>query len=362
MERRLLLAIVLFGATALAALVVTYRLRQPDMPELRSDFVYAKDGRLELHGERYRFFGVNVYSMLSDSHHRRGFVCGKAWTRAKRDKAMREIRSFGGTVIRLPVYQPYTDSASDFRILDETIALAERHGIRLILVLEGQWGHCSTGEYITPAWYRGGYRSPYDKHRLSYVEYARRIVTRYKDEPTILAWQLMNEAEASSGAIAVGVPDPEALYMFARDMSAEIRRIDPNHLISLGTIDDSRAGMGTVDYANVLQLSTVDLAEGHDYEALQPFPMAMRRCRKIAELAKVPFMIGEVGVSTEEFVPEDRARYLVEKLEAAWDADVDGLLIWSYAAGDGGGFDIAPGDPVIPELRQFARDRGLLPK
>jgi endo-1,4-beta-mannosidase len=362
MEKQLLIGIVLFGAIALAVVHMTSGIERPRPPETRAGFVYAKDGHLQLRGERYRFLGVNIYSFLSSNSWKKGFVCGRPWDRTSRESAMREIRSFGGSVIRIPVYQSYTDSARDFSRLDETIALAQKYDIRLILIFEGQWGNCSTGEYMTPTWYRSGYRFPYADHGLSYVEYVRKVVERYKDEEQILAWQLMNEAEASTGAIAVGIPDPEALYMFARDMSAEIRAIDENHLISLGTIDDSRAGLGTVDYATILQLGTVDLAEGHDYDDIQPYPMNMRRCQKIAELARVPFFIGEVGVSTKQHPHAERGRILMEKLEAAWDADVDGVLIWSYRSHDGRGFDIWPKDPVIPELKRFSRERGLLPE
>lgn len=357
MEKRLLLGIALFGVLGMVLLVMTRNDLVPAAPKTDARFVRAKDGHLVLDGERYRFIGVNVYSLLSAKDRKSGFVCGLPHNRAERESIMREVKAFGGNVIRISAYQPFTDSGTDFRELDQTIALAKQHDIRLVLILEGQWGHCSTGIYTTPTWYRSGYRFPDVEHPISYLNYVERIVERYRDEPTILAWQLMNEAEASAGAVAIGVPDPDALYTFARDMSAVIREIDPNHLISLGTIDDSRAGMGTVDYANVLQLSTVDLAEGHDYDAIQPFPMNMRRCQKIAELTKVPFFIGEVGVSTEEFDTDTRARLLMGKLEAAWDADVDGILIWSYRAGDGGGFDIWPGDPVIPQLQRFTKDR-----
>lgn len=356
MEKRLLIGIGLFGLIGMTMLVMVRNEFEP-LPEKDPRFVHVKDGRLEVDGERYRFIGVNVYSLLSAKDSRSGFVCGLPHNRTERESVIREVSEFGGNVIRIPAYQPYTDSGTDFTELDQTIALAKKYDIRLILILEGQWGHCSTGDYMTPTWYRGGYRYPYGEYPVSYVTYAERLVERYKDEPAILAWQLMNEAEASAGAIVVGVPDPEALLLFASDMSARIRTIDGNHLISLGTIDDSRAGLSTVDYANVLQLSTVDLAEGHDYDPVQPFPMTMRRCQKIAELTKVPFFIGEVGVSTDDFSQEERARLLMQKLDAAWEADVDGVLIWSYRAGDGGGFDIWPGDPILPQLRKFTKER-----
>ncbi len=357
MEKRLFVGIGIFGLISIAVLALRGYEEVPIPPGHDTQFVHNVDGRMMLDGARFRFIGVNVYSLLSAKNHESGFVCGRAHSSEERESVMREVHAFGGNVIRVPVYQPYTDSGTDFTELDETLALARELGIRLILVIEGQWGHCSTGSYMTPTWYRGGYRSPYGGHPLSYLDYTKILAERYKNEPAILAWQLMNEAESSAGAVVVGIPDPEALYAFAHDMSAEIRAIDRNHLISLGTIDDSRAGMSTVDYANILQLSTVDIAEGHDYDAIQPYPMAMRRCQKIAELTKVPFFIGEVGVSVNGRSKDERARLLMRKLEAAWNADVDGILIWSYRAGDGGGFDIWPDDPIVPQLREFTEKR-----
>ena len=63
------------------------------------------------------------------------------------------------------------------------------------------------------------------------------IVTRYRNEPTILAWQLMNEAETkhdlSSSCTANGA---SILRGWAADVSTLVKSIDANHLVSLGTL------------------------------------------------------------------------------------------------------------------------------
>jgi hypothetical protein len=87
-------------------------------------------------------------------------------------------------------------------------------------------------------------------------------VTRYRDEPAIFGWMLMNEAE---GRTAGGQDAAEALYTFTRDMSAYVKALDQHHLVTLGTIGGGQPGMHGANFERLHGLPTIDFADYHDY-------------------------------------------------------------------------------------------------
>ena len=213
-------------------------------------------------GEPFRFVGANMYNAAGDPAI---YQCGPwmsnpdveldAWfARARAD--------FGARVIRFWAYQRYTAGGTDWRGLDRVMRLANKHGLKVIPVLENHWPDCSFGGQKLDAWYAGGYQQPYGEYPLSYREYTRRVVERYRNEPAIFGWMLMNEAE---GKTAGGADAAEALYTFTRDMSAYVKEIDPNHLLTLGTIGGGQPGVHGTNFERLYGLPTIDFADYHDY-------------------------------------------------------------------------------------------------
>ena len=315
------------------------------------EFVTARDGRLYLGGERYRFVGVNVYSLASFPPGSGKYYCGRAHSDQDVADIMREVAAMGGNVIRLSAYQAFTEGGTDFSRLDFVIREAGRHGLRLILTLENQWPDCTAGGYKRPGWYRSGYRAPYGGYPLSFVDHVRSIVSRYRDEPAILMWQVMNEAESVTGW---GVDAPAELLAFAGNMTALIKSLDRRHPVCLGTNSIDRPGTDRDDFAALADVITVDVIDAHDYDDEdEPLPGDIREEQAIAGLAGKPFFIGEVGIPSPPFSRERRAELTRRKLEAAWRADVDGILIWSYRAGDGTNRDFDSRDPLAETVRRF---------
>ncbi|MBI2982470.1 MAG: metallophosphoesterase, partial [Deltaproteobacteria bacterium] len=107
-----------------------------------------------------------------------------------------------------------------------------------------------------------------------YRDYVGNLVAYYRNEPAILMWQLVNEAESKD---INNVPDSPSLYNFASDMSDYIRSLDPNHLINLGTMGTGQPGISGDDYEAIHALPNIDLLEVHDYnreeEALPGSPL-----------------------------------------------------------------------------------------
>lgn len=321
--------------------------------------VTAEGAELRLDGRRYRFLGVNVYSLASFPSEDEGFVCGRAHADDAVRATLAEIEAMGCNAVRIDVYQSFTMGDTDFSrvdlILDEAIA----RGIRVIMTLENQWADCTEGGYKYADWYRTGYRAPYGDYALSFREHVRRIVSRYRDHPGVLMWQLMNEAESRT---TLGIDDPEALMGFTADMAALVRSIDRRHPLSLGTIGVTRPGSGGAFYALLHQTPGIDVVEAHDYHAdTDAMPREVWLSLLTARAIGRPFFIGEVGMDSPPLTPTQRATLISEKLEAAWHEGVSGVLIWSYRSGDGGNKDFHPDDPLAAALRRFSRTRRIRP-
>ncbi|MEZ5954679.1 MAG: hypothetical protein R3C13_10300 [Hyphomonas sp.] len=75
-----------------------------------------------------------------------------------------------------------------------------------------------------------------------YIDYVRALVVRvnsvngraYRDDPTIMAWQLANEPRPGYST-EPGLAVLEAYYKWIEDTSSFIKSLDPNHLVSTGS-------------------------------------------------------------------------------------------------------------------------------
>lgn len=321
-----------------------------------STIVQRRGANLIDQGQPFRFLGVNVYSLASHPPGK-GYECGRTFTDEQLHQTFRDLAAMGANVIRFDAYQSFTASGQDYSRLDRIFRLGRRYGIRLILTMENQWSHCTEGGYKRADWYGRGYQRPYGAYRQSYVDHVVGLVTRYRDEPALLMWQLMNEPESFQ---ANGRPDWAALKRFSDRVTRIIRRIDRRHLICLGSSGVSRWRGGAVWY-RILLNSGSDIGEAHDYglpEVAWP-PVAQESLRTARQSGK-PFFIGEVGIPLEPPLSQaKRASLTVAKMKAAWNHGVDGIMVWSYDANDGTKRDFDRSDRLYREFQRFARGKTL---
>jgi hypothetical protein len=211
-----------------------------------------------------RPIGVNFYSAAGDPEI---FQCGprKEQPEQQLGEYFGRIRAeTGSMVVRFWAFQSYTNGGTDWRALDRVVRLAKEHDLLLMPVLENQWADCTLGGPRDAGWYAGRYRQPDGGYPLSYEEYVRRVVTRYRDEPGIFAWTLVNEAEAKRPD---GSADPDALFGFAEQMSRLVKELAPQQLVTLGTIGRGQPGTANANFERLHALPTIDLVTFHDYQA-----------------------------------------------------------------------------------------------
>lgn len=337
--------------------------REEEPPIPPAGFVYAEGTELRLDAEPYRFIGFNVYGLANDGVI---FGCGPSANNGENpDEYLQalfsNLSSHGVQALRFWAFQSYTDGGTDFSSIDRVIAYAEQYGIKLIPVLENHWEDCTQGdiegEEKSSSWYAEEYRQPYGNYSLSYREFVEKMVTRYGNEPAILIWQLMNEAESE---------DANALYNFTVDVSGLIKSIDQNHLVSLGTIGRGQAGTENENYARLHNIDTIDIVEAHDYNHQEEaWPSSgsnsINRAWSIAQALGKPFFISESGISVDDDTsPARRAELFEAKIAAAFEHGVAGYLIWDWDNSEvnfghdcSRGYCVTEGDPVLAVIEQY---------
>ena len=291
----------------------------------------------------------------------------------------------GVTVLRFWASQTYTQGATYWGGVDRVLAAAKATGIRVIPVLEDGPGNCTTSSGTSPksgyqgdTWYSDGYKQPYGNATLSYRVYVARITAHYADDPTILGWMMMNEADTSKRDTLTR----SALVDFATDMVGVIRAADPNHLITVGTQSNGAPGASGADFSAVYGVKGVDFAEVHDWGywgsdsepmpggtgSTPPSPTSLACVVPSAPIgcsfalaAKLdkPLIVGEAGITGVTAAERStRARELRAKMDAAFGAGASGYLIWSVTTGETDGYDVltTTNDPLIPQLRAVAEE------
>lgn len=323
---------------------------------------------LFLDGSPYRFTGLNIYNANSNG------LCWYAMDGTVLADSLTAIGP-GKDAFRAWFFQALAtrSGARDWSAFDRTLATASARGLRVIATLSDQYGECGDGGingFKPREWYTGGYTQTDPGLLVPYRDWVAEVVTRYKDEPTILAWQLMNEAEVTEvlpggtrAACPQGTNEPaDMLKAWGTDVSAAIKAIDANHLVSLGTLGSGQCGAQGPQYQLVHDIPTIDLCEYHDYlpTASMPgdaFNGLQERINQCNALGK-PVLVGESGIRPLDVggTLTARANAFAVKFERQFAAGVAGELVWAWDK-DGsllGNFDVGPGDPVLGVLARAA--------
>ena len=353
-------------------------------------FVTADGRGFVADGKPLTVVGYNVYDAAATD----SFSCRPAsrLDDAGVDATFAELAGQGVTAVRFWAYQTYTVAGRDWSGMDRVIAAAKAHEMRVLPVLEDGPGDCSTGEdgvsldrVDGDTWYTGGYKRPLGNATMSFREYAPLVAEHYRDEPTILGWTLVNEAETSQR----DAQGRSVLVGFAKDMSERVRAVDPNHLVTLGTQANGAPGASGPDFRDVYSLPGMGFAEVHDWprdgrDPTQAMPGAVpdgtragtlpspgsARCRSLAapvacsfaeaqQLDK-PLLVGEVGITaTDDEQRERRAEVFTGKMTAAYADGAAGYLLWHWSSAQTDGYDVVPGtdDPLVGVVGRVAAEQ-----
>jgi mannan endo-1,4-beta-mannosidase len=404
------------GSDAVTA-AMTSILRDPTAPT--AGFVTTADREFRLDGRPFYFQGTNFRELGFLTRHSEGEVYEGVGYLASR--GMRVIRLLGATCRGsgfpgLPMIESASPGATVYnepalRRLDVALDAARAAGMRVILVLVNyEYFACSMHWWVRQV--RGGgepedfYRDPlvaevFKRHvetlltRLNTATLARtgeRIA--YRDDPTIMAIEAANEPHTSDlYEQRRGLKPGDLVHAWLADITAHIRAVDRNHLISTGEEGYKTGGrrehryhwLGDgwkgVDFARNLTLPTVDFATLHFYPDawnMPPRDLPWAREHFFADRARIahelgkPIILEETGIDASGRVEKfdyhkDPAGYLRRVFRYANQSGYAGTLVWQalppgFEPRD---YEFGPGTPqfsvVETQARVMnARGRGLL--
>ena len=184
-------------------------------------------------------------------------------------------------------------------------------------------------------------------------------------------WQLVNEGEAVNSDRSCNESAAlNALLAFSNDVGGMIHSLDPNHLVSLGTLAGwSGSGMGqwcgaaNGDYQTLMSSAGNDVCDYHDYgypnnPMGRPGLINLSGAIQMCHVDGKPIMVAETGIyadSPSGLAP--RAAEFRAKFSSQFNAGVVGELLWAWRVVPGYvvpdsdvDYAICPGDPSLGVL------------
>lgn len=303
-------------------------------------FVRRNGVHLTINGSPFIFKGLNIYN--ANSRNNCWYSLGN-----NDDELQKTLTSSGVKTFRAWFTNglALVNGVRDWTAFDHTLAVAKSQGVKVIPVLSVEDCRGDGVRYTT--WFESGYKA-------TFRSYVSEIVARYKNNPTILMWQIGNEFEIKNIDGTCG--SVLTMKAFADDMSGLIKSIDSNHLVSLGTIGSGQCGArGSQEYRNLHSSPNIDLCEYHDYSSpSSPMPGdqwngLQTRINDCTALNK-PLFVGEAGIVQTD---PNRTIEFANKITAQFSAGVVGFIPWEWRAANQTGGDtyiIGPNDSLLSLL------------
>lgn len=249
-------------------------------------FVRTQGTDFYLDGQIMRFVGFNVRGL---AHYGEGDVLPYSQT-SDRQTNLGAMRDMGARVARIFVSAYTADPVETGDRLEECLSVAQTNDVYLIVAFTDQYKSnlFPQGDGVYYTWNSGGYQmlgaefyaSGYQVNYLPEVEY---IVSRFKNNPYIFAWEVGNELKYPY--------NPSGYIAMNHAVADAIRAIDSNHLITTGTGGRSYAGLSTSDY--------IDLYDGYfDFLTVHAYNGSdSNDDSAIASSLNMPFIVEEAGFS-----------------------------------------------------------------
>jgi len=316
---------------------------QPGMCRNGDPFVRRVERSFFLNGAPFRFVGVASWALLEATQ----CTTAKPEDReAWMQRAYDELVPSRSKVARFFAFQSSAGpTGNDFTLFDASVRYARRAGVRLMFIIDHAEGSCSVGGDRSASWYASGYQNLDGNYALSYRDFAQALAQRYRDEPTVLGYVLLQSLGSKT--------DGSTLPGFVNDMGQLLHGVAPNQLVSLDLPWYGGGGDDGASFRALQELPGVDLVDVDDYAfqpTLEPLdPLLLETLGKIDK----PAIVGEGAFqldSAADAALADRADRARQRIIQWHDWGFSGALLWAYQPGWGAAseeFDARPGDPLL---------------
>jgi mannan endo-1,4-beta-mannosidase len=218
------------------------------------------------------------------------------------------------------------DGANGLQRLDFLIAEAKQRNLKVIIAFLDFWAYTGGTQQMS-AWYGSDDKYRFfaedPRTRRDYKDFVQHVLTRvnertgvsYRDDPTIFAWDLMNEPD---------IRPPALRGDWVVEMAKFVKSIDPNHLLTTGG-DNISERLSDIAFADI------DFATWHGYPAyyhLSPeqFDSLIQDFCAIGKTYDKPVLLEEFGMARSD--PRQLASYRMWLATIRKNPDCAGWLIW----------------------------------
>jgi mannan endo-1,4-beta-mannosidase len=245
------------------------------------------------------------------------------------------------------------DGPNGLQRLDGVIQTADELGLKLILPLINHWKDFGgMPMYLKWLGIEGDVKQFYQslEARIAYRNWLQRVITRrnaltgrlYSEEPSIMAWELTNEARCDG--------DKDLLLDWVHEMAAYVKQLDGNHILALGDegffhehhwLHDKGElynGCHGTDFAAILDIPEIDFGGYHFYPQdwghatnLELGDQWIADHAKVAARAQKPVLMEEYGLKIGDAIIADQAArntWFAHWLNTVKETSTAGALLW----------------------------------
>lgn len=213
------------------------------------------------------------------------------------------IKQTGANTIRLPFnyklftredYMGKNDETEGFKQMDKVIDWCRKYDLHLILDMHDCPGG-QTGDNID-----NGHGYPWlfesEASQQLFCQIWQKIASRYKDEPVILGYELMNEPIATMFSDSLRAALNAKLEPLYKRATKAIREIDQNHIILLGGAQWN----GNFEPFSDWKFDNKIMYTCHRYGG-EPTKAAIQSIIDFRDKTKLPMYMGEIGHNTDQW-------------------------------------------------------------
>ncbi|GAB2272077.1 Mannan endo-1,4-beta-mannosidase 6 [Dionaea muscipula] len=236
--------------------------------------VEKKGNQFVVDNHPFYFNGFNTYWLM--------VLGADQSTRGKVTEVFQQAASVGLTVCRTLAFNdggwralqksPSVYDEEVFKALDFVVSEAKKYRIRLILSLVNNWkdfgGKPQYVDWGKADGFELNNEDDFFSHpaiKTYYKNHVKTVLNRvntfthvtYKEDPTIFAWELMNEPRCTSD------PSGNVLQNWIQEMAAYVKSIDPKHLVEIGL--EGFYGPSTPNRAQTVNPSAYSSQVGTDF-------------------------------------------------------------------------------------------------
>lgn len=354
-------------------------------------FVSVAGRQFQVAGRPFAFVGANLDVMHGQARARAadtiaaavadGLTVGRIWALGEGD-AQSPAWSQQYQLFRVAPDR-WLDAAD--QQLDLVLATARAHGLRVIITLSNNWddfggirqylawaGLPSDGFGSRDAFFSDERTRAFYRAHLAHLLGRTNALTgvAYVDDPTIFAWELMNESTVATPAGAAA----RAEWIDA--MARFIKARDGHHLVTPGVMGYT-SRQERADWLAVCRLPAVDYCDSHLYPETTDRVSSLGRLEAYIDdrvqlaqhVAHKPIVFGEFGFHTDRaaWLSRPRAAWFESFLGRALYDGAAGILAWIYQPWTGHARDFGiyvdhpDTDDVRAALRKFARLAASVP-